>query len=197
MDRAEIWDLVTEHVADAGLRRHMLAVEAAMRWYAPRLGADPELFGAVGLIHDFDWELHPTLPDHPVKGADILRRRGVDEGIVRAVLSHYTAGTGVQREAPVEFALLACDEVTGLLIACTLVRPAKDIGDLGLKSVKKKWKDKSFAAGVDRGQVEQAAADFSDACFDGGLDSWQHVANVLEAMQGAAEALELDGRLAG
>jgi putative nucleotidyltransferase with HDIG domain len=196
MDRNAAWALVSEFVSDAGLRRHMLAVEAAMRAYARLLDADQDHFGVVGLIHDFDWQIHPTLPDHPVKGAAILRDRGVSEDIVRTVLSHYTAGTGVERHVPVDFALLACDEITGLLIASALVRPSKDIRDMALKSVKKKWKDKAFAAGVDRAHVEQATTDFSAACFDGKLDLWEHAGNVLAAMQEAAELLELDGRLA-
>jgi len=196
MDRPGAWELVTEHVQDEGLRRHMLAVEAVMRWYAYKLACDPEQWGVVGLIHDFDWEIHPTLPEHPVQGAGILRQRGVDEEVVRCVLSHYTIGTGVERETPMDFALLASDEITGLIIACTLVRPSKDIRDMALKSVKKKWKDRSFAAGVEREHVEQATADFSNACFEGKLDLWEHTANVLTAMQQAAEPLGLDGRMA-
>jgi putative nucleotidyltransferase with HDIG domain len=195
MNRSDAWTIVTEHVKDAGLRRHMLAVEAAMRAYAPRLGGDVEQWGMAGLLHDFDWEVHPTLEDHPAKGAPILRQRGVDENVMRAILSHNTAGTGVERERPIDFALLACDEVTGLIIACTLVRPSKDIRELQIKSVKKKWKDKAFAAGVDRPHVEQATAEFAAACFDGKLELWEHVENVRAAMQGAAAELELDGRL--
>jgi len=94
MDRDKGWQLVQEFVGNTGLRRHMLATEAAMRWYADRLGQDKDRWGVVGLIHDFDWEIHPQLPDHPVKGADILRQRGIDEQIVRTILSHYTKGTG-------------------------------------------------------------------------------------------------------
>lgn len=196
MDRPGAWELVTEYVQDEGLRRHMLAVEAVMRWYAYKLACDPEQWGVVGLIHDFDWEIHPTLPEHPAQGARILRQRGVDEEVVRCVLSHYTIGTSVERETPMDFALLACDEITGLIIACALVRPSKDIRDMALKSVKKKWKDRSFAAGVEREHVEQATADFSNACFAGKLDLWEHTANVLTAMQQAAEPLGLDGRMA-
>ncbi len=193
MERNVAWELVLEFVKDAGLRRHMLAVEAAMRFYAKNLGQDEPRWGIVGLIHDFDWEIHPKLPDHPLKGADILRQRGVDEDLVRTILSHYTAGTGIEREKPVDYALLACDEITGLIIACVLVRPSKDIRELTLKSVKKKWKDKSFAAGVERDHVELATADFSNACFDGQLELWQHASNVIEAMRSAAEQLELKG----
>ena len=194
MNRDAAWQLVTEHVSDEGLRRHMLAVEAAMRWYAPKLDGDAELWGVVGLIHDFDWEMHPTLEDHPRKGCEMLRERGVDDQIIRAILSHNTAGTGVEREDPIDFALLACDEVTGLMIAATLVRPSRDIREMAIKSVKKKWKDRAFAAGVDRAHVEAATADFGRACFDGKLELWDHIAHVLEAMQGAAAQLQLDGQ---
>ena len=194
IDRSTAWELVTEHVPDAGLRRHMLAVEAAMRGYANKFSEDPDRWGMVGLVHDFDWQIHPTLEDHPAKGAAILRERGFDEPFIRTILSHNTAATGVERENPIDFALLACDEVTGLIVACVLVRPSKDIRDMAVKSVKKKWKDKAFAAGVDRPHVESATADFSRACFDGKLELWTHVGNVLEAMQDAADILELDGQ---
>jgi putative nucleotidyltransferase with HDIG domain len=194
MDRATAWEIVKEHVKDAGLRRHMLSVEAAMRDYAPKLDGDPDLWGVVGLLHDFDWEIHPTLEDHPQKGAEILRSRGVGDEILQPILSHNTAGTGVQRTKPIDFALLACDEITGLMIAAALVRPSRDIRDMQIKSVIKKWKDKSFAAGVERPHVEQAVEDFSRECFDGTLDLWQHCENVLESMKGIAAELELDGR---
>ncbi len=196
MNRDEAWQIVAEHVSDEGLRRHMLAVETAMRHYAPKLDGDPDQWALTGLLHDFDWEIHPTLEQHPRDGAPILRERGCDETIVTAILSHNTQATGVERKDPIDFALLACDEITGLLIACVLVRPSKDIREMKLKSVRKKWKDRAFAAGVDRDHVEQAAADFSQACYDGQLDLWDHVQNVLDAMHGAAEALQLDGRLA-
>jgi predicted hydrolase (HD superfamily) len=111
-------------------------------------------------------------------------------------LSHYTEGTGVLREKPVDFALLACDEITGLIIATALVRPSTDVGDVKISSIRKKWKTPRFAAGVDRQHVEEVTADFSRVCFDGKLDLWQHIGNVLTAMQGASEILELDGRLA-
>jgi predicted hydrolase (HD superfamily) len=174
----------------------MLAVGAAMRFYAEKLDADGDQWQAIGLIHDFDWEIHPNLDQHPIKGSEILRARGWDEETIRIVLSHYTLGTGVEREKPVDFALLACDEVTGLIIATTLVRPNKNIADVMLSSVRKKWKDKRFAAGVDRDHVAEVTADFSHACFGGELELWEHVGNVLTAMQGAAAELELDGRLA-
>lgn len=190
------WDLVCEHVQDVGLRRHMLAVGAAMRWYADQLGEDADYWEAVGIVHDFDWEIHPDLDRHPIKGADILRERGWGEEPIRTVLSHYTHGTGVEREKPIDFALLACDEITGLIIATALVRPSKNIGDVKIKSIRKKWKDRRFAAGVDRDHVEEVTADFSRVCYENGLELWTHIGNVLTAMQTSADALDLDGRLA-
>jgi putative nucleotidyltransferase with HDIG domain len=196
IDRATAWGLVAQHVQAQGLRRHMLAVEAAMRWYAAKLGADPEEWGIAGLLHDFDWEIHPTLEAHPAEGAPMLRAAGVDESIVQAILSHNTEGTGVERSRPLDFGLLACDEITGLIIAAALVRPSKDVREVEVKSLKKRWKEKIFAAGVDRDHVEQATADFSRVCFAGGLELWEHAGNVLAAMQGVAGELDLDGRLA-
>lgn len=186
------WALVCEHVQDPGLRRHMQAVGYAMHFYAENLGGDPDYWEAVGFVHDFDWEVHPNLDEHPGKGAEILRGRGVDEETIRTVLSHYTVGTGVERVKPIDFALLACDEITGLLIAATLVRPVKNIGDLEVSSIKKKWKDKRFAAGVNRDHVQEVTADFSRVCFGGELELWTHVQNVLTAMQNKAEELGLN-----
>jgi putative nucleotidyltransferase with HDIG domain len=196
MDRAAAWQTVCEFVADPGLRRHMLAVEAAMRYYARLSGADEDRWGLAGLLHDFDWEIHPNITDHPAKRAPILRERGLDEELITCIQSHNTEGTGVRPIQPIDFALSACDEVTGLIIAVALVRPSKDIRQAELSSVKKKWKEKAFAAGVDRSAVERAVAEFSAACFDGKLDLWQHVGHVLTAMQHEAQTLELDGRLA-
>jgi putative nucleotidyltransferase with HDIG domain len=196
MDRADAWQLVVRHVESPGLRRHMVAVEAAMASYANRLDGDEELWRLAGLLHDFDWEVHPTLEDHPAKGAPILRAHGCPEEVVRAILSHNTAGTGVERRTAMDFALLACDEVTGLIVASALVRPSKDIRDVRLKSLRKRWKERSFAAGVHREEVEQATREFGDVCFDGPLELWEHVENVLAAMQGAAPELELDGECA-
>ena len=194
--RADAWETVCRYVSDRGLRRHLQAVSAAMRFYADRLGEDPEAWVTVGLLHDFDWEIHPGLDEHPIKGADILRAEGWDEETIRVILSHYTEGTGVAREKPIDFALLACDEITGLIIAATLVRPSMDIGELSVASLRKKWKDRRFAAGVDREHVAEMTADFSRVCFDGGLELWSHTENVLIAMQADAAELELDGRLA-
>ena len=196
MERQAAWETVVEHVQAVGLRRHMLAVEVAMRFYAERLGEDVESWGLAGLLHDFDWEIHPTLETHPADGAPVLRARGLDEGIVQAILAHNTEGTGVERSRPIDFALLACDEVTGLVLAAALVRPSKDLREVELKSLQKRWKERAFAAGVDREHVEAVTADFSRVCFDGQLDLWKHVANVLAAMKAIAAELELDGRLA-
>lgn len=193
MDRNTALGIVSEHVRDLGLRRHMLAVEAGLRGYAAKLGGDPEIWGLAGLLHDFDWEIHPDLQRHPAQGAPILRARGCPEEAVRAILSHSEDVTGVKREAPLDFALLACDEITGLITAVALVRPSKNIADVKVKSVKNKWKDRSFAAGVDRGLSEQAVSDFSRECFGGGLDLWAHVENVLVSMQGIAAGLGLAG----
>lgn len=194
--RETAWEMVCEFVQDAGLRRHMLSVAAAMRWYAEQLGENADYWEVVGLIHDFDWEIHPDLDRHPIKGADILRERGWDEAIIRTILSHYSEGTGVEREESIDFALLACDEITGLVIATALVRPSRNIADVTLKSIRKKWKNLKFAAGVDRTHVEEVTADFSRVCFNGQLDLWTHIGNVLSAMQDTAGVLELDGRLA-
>lgn len=195
-DRDSALQLMTDNVAAPGLRRHMIAVEAAMRLYAERLGEDPDLWGLSGLLHDYDWEIHPTLEDHPAKGVPLLQEVGVPATVIQTILSHNTAGTGVERREPMDYALLACDEITGLMVAAALIRPSKDIREMKLKSVKKRWKEKAFAAGVDRSEVEQATLDFSNMCFDGRLELWEHGANVLAAMQGAAPALELDGTLA-
>ena len=195
-DRSDAWELACEFVQDGGLRRHMLAVSAAMGWYAQELGQDVAYWETVGLLHDFDWEIHPDLNQHPTEGSKILRERGWDEETIRVILSHYTEGTGVEREKPIDFALLACDEITGLIIATTLVRPSKNIAEVKLSSIRKKWKDRRFAAGVDRDHVTEVTADFSRECFDGSLELWTHIQNVLTAMQAKAEVLELDGRLA-
>ncbi|HEV8628986.1 MAG TPA: HD domain-containing protein [Thermoanaerobaculia bacterium] len=196
MKRDDAYRLMTDHVQAAGLRRHMLSVEAAMRAYAARLAEDPEQWGLAGLLHDWDWEIHPTLDAHPLEGIPTLRAEGCPEPVVHAILSHNEPATGVRRETPMDFALLACDEVTGLIIAAALVRPSKNVRDVEVKSIKKRWKERAFAAGVDREHVEQATAELGGACFDGRLDLWDHVGTVLAAMQGIAAELELDGRLA-
>jgi len=196
MDRATGWDVLAEYVKDPGLRRHMIAVEAAMRWYARRLDADPEAWGLAGLLHDFDWEIHPTTEQHPAEGAPILRQRGCPEDVVQAILAHNSAGSGVAPNAPIDFALCACDEITGLIIAGAYVRPQKDVRKMKVKSVKRNWKDKHFCAAVSREEVAEATESFSAQCFSGELQLWDHVGNVLTAMKEVAAELELDGRMA-
>ena len=149
MNRSDALAIVREFIKNENLVRHMLAVEAAMRFYAEKYDQDIETWGITGLLHDFDWEIHPTLEEHPQAGAPILRERGVPETIVRAILSH-ADHTGVPRETLMEKALYACDEITGLITAVALVRPSRSLHDLKPKSVKKKWKDRSFAAGANR-----------------------------------------------
>lgn len=183
--REEAWNLIQEYGATENHVRHMLAVEAAMRAYARRFGEDEDLWGAVGLVHDFEYDRFPD--EHPRAGARILRERGYGDRIVNTVLSHGEAG--VPRDTAMAKALYAVDELTGLLVAVTLVRPSKDIRDVKIKSVRKKWKNKRFAAAVDREAIERAAADL-------GIDLWEHVGLVLEAMQGVAGEIGLDGQAA-
>ena len=145
MERSQALAIVNEYVKNENLVRHMLSVEAAMRFYAEKYDEDVGKWGMVGLLHDFDWEIHPTLEKHPQAGAPILRERGVPEDVVRAILSH-ADHTGVERQSLMEKALYACDEITGLIVAVVLVRPSRSLYDLKVKSVKKKGKDRAFAA---------------------------------------------------
>ncbi|MBN2148180.1 MAG: HDIG domain-containing protein [Anaerolineales bacterium] len=181
MNRSEALALMREYVKNENLVRHMLAVEAAMCFYAEKFGEDAEKWGVVGLLHDFDWEIHPTLEEHPSAGAPILRARGVPEEIIRAVLSH-ADHTGVTRESRMEKALFACDEITGLITAVALVRPSRSLHDLEPSSVKKKWKDRAFAAGANREEISRAAEEF-------GIELWEHVGNVIAAMRRIAPEL--------
>jgi len=183
--RAEALTIVREHVKNENLVRHMLALEAAMRHYARLLGEDEEIWGLAGLLHDFDWEIHPNLEHHPQDGAPILRERGVPEVVIKAVLSHANH-TGIPRQTRMQKALYACDEITGLITAVTLVRPSKSIRDVTVKSIKNKWKDKAFAAGAKREEIEQATQEF-------GVELWEHAGNVLAAMQAQAKDLGLEG----
>jgi putative nucleotidyltransferase with HDIG domain len=187
MDRAEALSIVKEYVKNPNLINHMLAVEAAMRFYARKFNEDEEMWGSAGLLHDFDWEIHPTLAEHPQAGAPILRERGVPEEIVRAVLSH-ADHTGVPRETVMQKALYACDEITGLITAVALVRPSRSLYDLNASSVKKKWKDKAFAAGANREEISQATQEF-------GLELWEHTDNVILAMRTIAPELGLEGNI--
>lgn len=187
MKREEALSIVREYVKNENLVRHMLAVEAAMRFYAQKMGEDVETWGLAGLLHDFDWEIHPTLEEHPQAGAPILNQRGVPEVIVRAIQSH-ADHTGVPRQTMMEKALFACDEITGLITAVALVRPSRSLHDLKVSSVKKKWKDKAFAAGANRDEIARAADEF-------GVDLWQHVDHVIQAMRQIAPELDLAGNL--
>jgi putative nucleotidyltransferase with HDIG domain len=187
MNREKALALVREFVKNESLVRHMLSVEAAMRFYAEKYGEDVEAWGLLGLLHDFDWEIHPTLAQHPQAGSAILRERGVPEEIIQDILSH-ADHTGVPRDTVRRKALSACDEVTGLITAVALVRPSRSLYDLEASSVKKKWKDKAFAAGTDRSEMERAAKDL-------GAELWEHVGNVITAMRRIAPELDLEGGL--
>ena len=185
MNREEALAIVHQYIKSPNLIKHMLAVEAAMRFYARKYGQDEEKWAVTALLHDFDWEIHPTMEDHPMAGEPILREHGVPDDIIRAVLSHATH-SGIPRETLMEKALFACDELTGLITAVALVRPSRALYDLKPKSVKNKWKDRSFAAGANREEIEQGAAEL-------GVDLWDHVANVIAAMKSIAEDLDLAG----
>ena len=185
MNRSEALAIVQEYVKNESLVRHMLAVEAAMRFYAEKSGEDIETWGITGLLHDFDWEIHPTLEQHPLAGAPILRQHGVPEEIIHAVLSH-ADHTGIARETRMEKALFACDEITGLITAVALVRPSRALSDLEPSSVKKKWKDRAFAAGANREEIARAAIEFN-------IDLWVHTGNVIQAMRPIAKDLGLNG----
>jgi putative nucleotidyltransferase with HDIG domain len=187
MTRDEALSLVREYIKNENLVRHMLAVEAAMRFYAEKYGEDMETWCLTGLLHDFDWEIHPSLEEHPLAGEPILRARGVPEVVIRAVLSH-ADHTGIPRETRMEKTLYACDEITGLITAVALVRPSRSLLDLEASSVKKKWKDKAFAAGAKRDEIEKAAAEF-------GIELWEHVGNVILAMRRIAPELDLVGNV--
>lgn len=187
MTREEALALVQEYIKAPGLVNHMLSVEAAMRFYARKYDQDENLWGLTGLLHDFDWEIHPTLEEHPTSGAPILRESGVPEEIIRAILSHGIE-TGVPRESLMEKALYACDEITGLVTAVALVRPTRSLYDLTASSVKKKWKDRAFAAGANREEIALGAEEF-------GVELWQHVDNVILAMRVIAPELGLEGSL--
>lgn len=185
MDQAEALSLMQEYVKNQGLQRHMLAVAAAMQDYAIRFGEDPEAWKLAGLLHDFDWEVHPTLEHHPQDGAPILRARGVPEEIVQCILSHANH-TGIPRTTRMQRALFACDEITGLITATSLVRPSRSILDVTVPSVRKKWKDGRFAANVLRDDIV-AGADALE------VELWEHVGNVLSSMQRIAPELGLAG----
>lgn len=184
MNRQEAWDLLCEYTKTDSLRKHALAVEAAMRAYAGKYGEDEEKWGTVGLLHDFDYEKYPSLEDHPMVGSKILREKGYPEEMIKAILSHADR-FGVERKTPMEKALYAVDELVGLIIAVALVRPSKSLMDMEVKSIKKKWKDKAFAKGVSREDIERGVQDL-------GVPLDEHLAFVLKAMQSIAGDLGLD-----
>ncbi len=181
--REEALKLLEEWVDNPALRNHMKSVEAAVRYYARKSGADPDTWGLAGLLHDLDWEKHPD--EHPLRAVEELRRRGYDEAILHAILAHRSDFTGVPAETPLDRALVACDELTGLITATALVRP-EGIDDLAPKSVKKKMKDPAFAKGVDREDVRRG-------CELLGLELDVHIQNVIDAMRGIAPELGLTG----
>jgi putative nucleotidyltransferase with HDIG domain len=185
MNREKAWQTVCEFVQSDGLRKHMLAVEACMAAYARKYGEDEEKWAITALLHDFDWEIHPQAPDHPMKGEPMLAERGVSAEIRRAILSHANY-SGVPRESLLEKSLFACDELAGFLTACAYVKPGRSIAEVEVKSVRKKLKDKAFARAVNRDDVINGAAEM-------GLDLDEHIAFCIEAMKERAASLGLAG----
>lgn len=185
MNREQAYQLMNHYVKNQGLINHMLSVEAAMAWYADQLGQDLELWKITGLLHDFDWEIHPNAETHPIAGAPILRENQVPEEVIEAILGH-GSHTGFPRTTLLARALYACDEITGLITACVYVRPSRSIMDLEVNSVKKKWKNKAFAAGTNREEMESAAQEF-------GVELWEHVGNIIASMQCIAHQIGLAG----
>ena len=185
MNRQDAWTLLCEYTQSPGLRKHALAVEVAMRAYARRFGEDEEKWAIVGLLHDFDYEIHPTLDQHPQDGAKILRERGYPEDVVYAVLSH-AEHLGMERKSPMDKSIYAVDELTGLITAVTLVRPNKSLFEVDSAAVRKKMKDKAFARSVNRDDIVKGAAAL-------GIDLDEHIAFVIEAMKPAAGELGLAG----
>jgi putative nucleotidyltransferase with HDIG domain len=183
MNRADAYALLAEYVTDQSLVRHCLAVEAAMRAYARKLGEDEDMWGIVGLLHDFDYERWPDPPHHPLKGSEILRQRGYPEDVITAILSHADYLPQYPRVRPIEKALYACDELAGLITATALLRPG-GITNLTAASVKKKMKAKGFARNVKREDIERGAADF-------GVDLTEHIQFEIDAMKTIAGELGL------
>jgi len=192
IDRAAAWGLLTEFTQSESLRKHALAVEACMRAYARKLAPgsteQEELWGVVGLLHDFDYDRWPSLDEHPYKGNAILKERGYSEEIRKAIMSH-AEYSGVPRETPMEKALFACDELAGFLTACALVKPGRSLAEVEAKSVRKKMKDKAFARSVNRDDIVNGAMDL-------GVDLEEHIGFCIEAMKGISAELGLDGSTA-
>jgi len=187
--REKAWELLTEFTKSDSLRKHALAVEALMRAYAKKYGEDPELWGIVGLLHDFDYEKYPSMPDHPTKGSEILRQRGFPEDIIYAISSHVSE-LNIPRHNLLCKAIYACDEIAGFLVASALVRPGKSIIGMETKSVRKKLKDKAFARAVNRDDIYSGAEELGT-----GLD--EHIAFCIRALEENAGALGLSGTPAG
>jgi len=188
MDRQAAWELLSEYTKSESLLKHALAVEAGMRAYAGKFGEDPEVWGIVGLVHDFDYERYPSAEaGHPFKGVEELRAKGYPEFLVKAVLSHADY-SGVARETPMEKTLFACDELCGFITAAALIRPTKSVLDLEASSVKKRMKDKAFARNVKREDILKGAQEL-------GVDLTEHITFVIKAMQGIADELGLRGSI--
>ena len=181
--RDEAFAILTEYTQNKNLIKHGLAVEAAMRFYARKFGEDEELWGVVGLLHDFDYERYPTAEEHPYKGAEILREKGYDDHLIRTIMSH-ADHTGVPRETRMAKTLFAVDDLTGFVTAVALVRPSKKVAEVKPKSVKKKMKDKAFAKNVSRDDIREGAVLLE-------LDLDEHIQNVTDAMTEIAPQLEL------
>ncbi|MGC8792384.1 MAG: HDIG domain-containing metalloprotein [Bryobacteraceae bacterium] len=186
MTREEAWQLLCEYTKSENLRKHALAVEACLRAYARKFGEDEEKWAVTALLHDFDYEIHPEAPDHPLKGEAILAERGVSEEIRRAILSHATY-TGVPRQTLLEKTLFACDELAGFIIAVALVKPNRSLAEVDARSVRKKMKDKAFARSVSREDIIQGAQEL-------GVDLDEHIEFCARAMQERAPELGLEGK---
>ncbi len=180
--RQESLDLLFEYTKTDGLRKHALAVEAAMRVYARKFGEDEETWGTTGILHDFDYEMFPQFPDHPTKGSEILKERGYPEDVRRAILGHVPL-MNVPRDTMMAKTLFACDELCGFIVACAMVRPNK-ISDLEARSVKKKLKDKAFARTVNRDDIQQGISEI-------GIDQDQHIQCVIDALKSISTELGL------
>ena len=185
LSRDAAWALVTEHTQSDSLRKHMLAVEAAVRGYARQFNEDEEAWGFVALVHDFDYERYPDAENHPFRGVEILRARQYPEWVTRAILSHADY-SGVPRESRLEHTLYACDEMSGFVTAAALVRPSKSVLDLEASSVLKRMKDKAFARAVNRDDLRRGAEEV-------GLPLDEHIANVIRFLRVQADRLGLAG----
>src|SRR5580704_13649751 len=185
MNRNQAWEIVCEFVKSESLRKHMLAVEACVAAYAVTQGEDQEKWAVTALLHDFDWEIHPEAPDHPMKGEPMLAERGVDQEIRRAILSHANY-SGISRDSLLEKTLFACDEMAGFLTACSYVKPNRSIHEVETKSVRKKLKDKAFARSVSRDDITNGAREM-------GIELDQHIEFCIQAMQQRAAELGLAG----